>query len=149
MTLTREDQINAAAPSVTGETGYFNVISADTLRRGDWSFGVYLNDYDLYAAPARAFDVPSARSRRDMSYDLYQLNGSLGYGLTDRWEITASLPWDRIQNHGGDRAGYVNGYLYQGRFSESGLGDLHLATKFGLTPTDAPSRLALSISVLL
>ena len=34
---TREDQIALAAPTVTGETGLFHVITADTLHHGDWS----------------------------------------------------------------------------------------------------------------
>jgi outer membrane protein OmpA-like peptidoglycan-associated protein len=80
-----------------------------------------------------------------MSYDLYRLSASLGYGLTDRWEVTAMLPWDRIVQNGGDRAGIINGWLYQGRFTDSGLGNLRLATKFGVTPADSPSRFALSL----
>jgi len=147
MTITREDQSRLVAPTVSGELGLFNTVTADTLRRGDWSFGVYFQDYDLFAAPAVAFDVPSARKRRDMSYDLYRANISVGYGLTDRWDVSASLPYDKIQNHGGDRTGFINGWLYQGKFTDSGIGNVHLATKLGLTPYDAPSKFALSAFV--
>ena len=39
-------------PTASGETGLFNVITADTLRHGDWSFGVYYQAWDLEAAKA-------------------------------------------------------------------------------------------------
>ena len=146
MTMTRDDQLMALAPSVSGQTGLFTTVTADTLHRGDLSFGIYYNDYDLEAAPAPLSLRPlSARDYEDMSYDLYRLSASVGYGLTDRWEVSAMMPWDRIKNNGGDRVGFINGYLYQGRFTDSGLGNLRLATKFGLGDRMAPSRLALSL----
>lgn len=142
--ITRDDQIRFFAPTSSGQTGLFETVTADTLRRGDWSFGVYFNDYDLTAGEAREFALPSAREYRDMSYDLYRLDASIGVGLTDRWEITAMVPWDRIVSNGADRAGFINGWLYRGEFTDSGLGAIRLATKFGLTPLDSPTRFALS-----
>ena len=145
--ITRDDQIRFFAPTVSGSQGLFETVSADTLGRGQWSFGVYFNDYDLTAGEARDFALPSAREYEDMSYDLYRLSASVGVGITDRWEITAMLPWDRIVSNGGDRAGFINGHLYRGEFTDSGLGNIRLATKFGLTPVDNPSRIALSAFV--
>ena len=144
-TLTREEQLMQVAPSASGQTGLFETVTADTLKQGELSFGVYFNNYDLLAGEARDFAVPSNREYQDMSYDLYRLSASLGYGLTDRWEISAMLPWDRIVQNGGDRAGFINGFLYRGDFTDSGLGNLRLATKFGVTPADSPGRFALSL----
>ncbi len=145
VTFTRDDLLNQVAPTSSGETGLFNVITGDTLRRGEFSFGIYYQNYDLLAGPAREFAPRSARGYGDMGYDLYRLSGSVGYGLTDRWEVSAMLPWDRIKQNGGDRAGFINGYLYRGRFSDSGIGNVHLATKFGLVPTESPSKVAMSL----
>lgn len=142
--ITRDDQLRFFAPTHSGQTGLFETVTADTLRQGTWSFGVYFNDWDLTAGEARAFARPSAREYQDMSYDLYRLSASVGVGLTDRWEVSAMLPYDRIVSNGGDRAGFINGFLHRGEFTESGLGAVRLATKFGLTPTDAPTRFALS-----
>ena len=64
MTLTREDQIGLVAPTSSGETGLFTTVTADTLHRGDLSFGIYLNDYDLLAGPARQFAPLTARPYR-------------------------------------------------------------------------------------
>ena len=146
--LTFADQSGAVAPTASGEMGLFNTVTADTLHRGDWSFGIYYNNYALLAAPARDFAPLSARPYHDMGYDLFRLNASIGYGLTDRWDVSASLPFDRLTNSGGDRAGYINGFRYIGRFTDSGVGNLHLATKFGLTdPAMMSSKLALSLFV--
>ena len=142
--ITREDQIRFFAPTASGQTGLFNVVTADTLRRGDWSFGVYFNDYDLTAGDAEEFAPPSAREHRPLSYDLYRLSASIGVGITDRWEVSAMLPYDRIVSNGGDRVGFINGFLHEGEVEESGLGAVRLATKFGLTPSDAETRFALS-----
>ena len=143
-TITPEEQAALVAPTASGETGLFNVITADTLRHGDWSFGVYYQDWDLEAAKA-PFIIPSARKNKNMGYDLYRLNASIGYGLTDNWEISASLPYDRITGHGGDRNGFINGFYYQGKFSDAGMAPLHLATKFSFGPSSATSHLALSL----
>jgi outer membrane protein OmpA-like peptidoglycan-associated protein len=146
-TILREDQIRFFAPTSSGQTGLFETVVADTLRQGEWSFGVYFNDYDLLAASAPDLAPPSARDYQDLSYDLYRLSASIGVGLTDRWELTAMLPYDRLNANGGDRVGYINGYLHEGEFNESGLGAIRLATKFGLTPNDSPTRFALSAFV--
>jgi outer membrane protein OmpA-like peptidoglycan-associated protein len=143
-TIAREDQLRFFAPTHSGQTGLFDTVTADTLRQGTWSFGVYFNDWDMTAGEAREFVPPSARDYEDMSYDLYRLSASIGVGLTDRWEVSAMVPWDRIVGNGGDRAGFINGFLHQGEFTETGLGAIRLATKFGLSPTDAPTRFALS-----
>jgi hypothetical protein len=145
--ITREDQLRFFAPTHSGQTGLFNTVTAGTLRQGDWSFGVYFNDWDLTAGPAPEFAPPSAREYQDLSYDLYRLSASVGVGLTDRWEFSAMVPWDRIVSNGGDRVGFINGFLHEGEFTETGLGAVRLATKFRLSQDDAPTGFALSAFV--
>jgi outer membrane protein OmpA-like peptidoglycan-associated protein len=142
-TITPADQAMLVAPTASGATGLFNVITADTLRRGDWSFGIYAQNWGLEAAPG-PFNIPSNRPHKNMGYDLDQLSVSAGYGFTDNWEVTASLPYDRLRGNGGDRNGFINGFYYQGKFSDSGLGALRVATKFGFGPA-AASRFAVSL----
>jgi outer membrane protein OmpA-like peptidoglycan-associated protein len=142
--ISRDDQIRFFAPTHSGQTGLFETVTADTLRRGTWSFGGYFNDWDLTAGEARDLAPPSAREYQDLSYDLYRLSASIGVGLTDRWEVSAMLPYDRIVSNGGDRVGFINGALHSGEFTESGMGAARLATKFMVTPVDAPTRFALS-----
>src|SRR6185295_10002366 len=60
--MTRDDQMALVAPTSSGETGLFTVITADTLRRGDWSFGIYFNNWDLEAGrEPSSLTIPSAR----------------------------------------------------------------------------------------
>jgi outer membrane protein OmpA-like peptidoglycan-associated protein len=146
-TMTRDDQLHLFAPTASGQTGLFETVTADTLRRGEWSFGVYFNDYDLTAGEAEDLAPASAREYRDLAYDQYRLSASIGVGLTDRWEVSAMLPWDRLVGNGGDRVGFINGRLFRGEFSESGLGKARIATKFGLTPNDAATRFGISAFV--
>jgi len=141
--ITRDDQLRMFAPTVSGQLGLFETVSADTLHRGDWSFGVYYNDYDLLAGPAPSLAPVSAREYEDLSYDQYRLSASIGVGLTDRWEVSAMVPWDRLVGNGADRVGYINGRLFRGEFAESGLGNIRLATKLALSPMDSPTRFAL------
>ncbi len=143
-----DDQVNLYHPTATGELGLFNTVAGETLRQGDWSFSIYWNEYDWLAAPALdSMKIPSARSYRDMDLDESRYTVSLGYGLTDRWEIAASLPYVVLDQNAGDLAGFINGYPYQGKFDENGFGKLHIGTKFGLLPLDSTSRLAASLFV--
>jgi outer membrane protein OmpA-like peptidoglycan-associated protein len=140
-----QDQTQVAAPSSSGETGLFTIVTANTLRRGDVSFGIYAQNWRLTAAPARAFARQSAREYKDYGYDMSRVSASVGFGLTDRWEVSAMVPFDRIHGQGGDRAGFVNGWLYQGKFSDSGVGNIHLATKFAILPPSTASNFAVSL----
>ena len=36
----------ANAPTATGETGLFTLLSGETLPQGQWSFGLYYNNWD-------------------------------------------------------------------------------------------------------
>jgi outer membrane protein OmpA-like peptidoglycan-associated protein len=148
LTLTRDEQLMQIAPTSSGQIGLFETVTADTLRQGELSFSIYYNNYDLEAGPAPDFAIPSARPYEDMVYDLHRVSASVGFGLTDRWDISAMLPWDRIVNNAGDRVGWINGWLYrEGEFTDSGLGNLRLATKFKLVEPMDPndSRFALSL----
>jgi len=144
MSMTSADQAALVAPTASGQTGLFNVVTGNTLHRGDLSFGIYVNGYPLEAAESPIV-IPSSRENRPIDYYLTRLSASVGYGLTDRWEVSAMVPYDRIHNRGDDRTGFINGFHYAGRFSESGTGPIRLATKFGLTPPDGPSHFALSL----
>ena len=146
--ISYDDQVRLMAPTVTGESGLFTGILGETMRQGDWSFSVYWNNYDYLAAPAPELRPPSRRSYRDMDLDEDRISLSVGYGLTDRWEIVASIPYIMLENNAGDLAGYVNGYPYVGAFDDDGIGNLHIGTKFGLLdPATTDSRLALSLFV--
>lgn len=85
------EQANAA--SVTGETGLFSLLTGDTLPRGGWSFGLYYNNWD------RVIDLEPAFSLNDnsqLSLDWNRLSASVGYGITDRWELSVMVPYENF-----------------------------------------------------
>lgn len=148
-TVTYQDQVNLYHPTATGELGLFTALSGETLRQGDWSFSIYWNEYDYLAAdPLPSMMIPSRRSFREMDVDESRVTASIGYGLTDRWEIVAMIPYSVIENNAGDLSGFINGYPYAGKFDDNGLGNLHIGTKIQLTdPAVSDSRFALSLFV--
>src|SRR5215218_947342 len=126
------EQANAA--SVTGETGLFTLFTGDTLPRGGWSFGLYYNNWD------RLVDIPNGFSNNDdsqLSLDWNRLSASVGYGITDRWELSVMVPYDDIN--------YDQNDLLFDADDASGVGNVRVGTKFRLTgaPGDA-STLALN-----
>jgi outer membrane protein OmpA-like peptidoglycan-associated protein len=127
----------ANAPTVTGETGLFTLLSGDTLPRGGWSFGLYYNNWD------RLFDLPDGVGRDDrdeLSLDWNRLSASVGYGITDRWELSVSAPYDDFDFDEDDLIGRPD-------IDESGLGNARVGTKFRLLgePGSSGSRLALNL----
>jgi len=85
------EQANAA--SVTEETGLFSLLTGDTLPRGGWSFGLYYNNWD------RVIDLEPAFSLNDnsqLSLDWNRLSASVGYGITDRWELSVMVPYENF-----------------------------------------------------
>jgi outer membrane protein OmpA-like peptidoglycan-associated protein len=126
------EQANAA--SVTGETGLFSLFTGDTLPRGGWSFGLYYNNWD------RLVNIPNGFSNNDdsqLSLDWNRLSASVGYGITDRWELSVMVPYDDVN--------YDQNDLLFNADDGSGVGNVRVGTKFRLTgaPGDA-STLALN-----
>jgi len=81
------EQANAA--SVTGETGLFSLLTGDTLPRGGWSFGLYYNNWDRVIDLDRRF---SLNDNGQLSLDWNRVSASLGWGITDRWELSVMEP---------------------------------------------------------
>jgi outer membrane protein OmpA-like peptidoglycan-associated protein len=106
---------SANAPTVTGETGLFTLFSGDTLPRGEWSFGLYANNWD------RLIEAPG----EDIGVDWSRLSASVGYGVTDRWEISVMAPYERYDYENDGRFGRIP--------DQDGLGNIRLGTKFRLT----------------
>jgi OmpA-OmpF porin, OOP family len=118
----------ANAPTVTGETGLFTIMTGDTLPRGGWSFGLYYNNWD------RVLDLDFLDVEEE-SVDWNRLSASLGYGITDRWELSLAVPYDDYD------------FDFRGFDADvSGLGNAILGTKFRLLGNAGdPTTLALNL----
>ncbi len=117
----------ANAPTATGETGLFTLLSGDTLPRGGVSFGLYYNNWD------RLFDS-DLLTEDQKSIDWNRLSASLGYGITDRWEISVMVPYDDYK------------FDVPGVDDVDGLGNVRVGTKFRLMGSAGDARtLALNL----
>jgi outer membrane protein OmpA-like peptidoglycan-associated protein len=120
----------ANAPTVTGETGLFTLLSGDTLPRGGWSFGLYYNNWDrLIESDFPNPDDPDSPDcpACEVSLDWNRVSASLGYGITDRWEVSVAVPYDDFKFDDDDLPG-----PFRQDFDESGLGNVRVGTKFRL-----------------
>jgi hypothetical protein len=82
------------APTLTGETGLFEIPTANSLQAGRFSFGLSWSMWNRTAAP-----VPGTVSLPDdpLRYDQQRFGGSIGYGLTDRWEVVFGAGANRYE----------------------------------------------------
>src|SRR5262245_14992239 len=79
-TLRSTDDPRNQAPTVTGGTGLFTVYDAQTLRRGEFNFGFYANNFH--------------RDPADIQLQNYPFNFQVGFN--DRIEIFGSLQWGQV-----------------------------------------------------
>ncbi|MEO8195916.1 MAG: OmpA family protein [Thermoanaerobaculia bacterium] len=134
---------SSSAPTATGETGMFTLLDGWTLPQGEWSLGFYYNNWDRLVAP-----VPGGVTRPlsdDWDYDWNRLSASVGYGLTDRFELSAMVPYEDFTAADNRHLGYVNGTRFANKINGSGLGNIHLGAKYQLFG-DAEAGKALSLN---
>ncbi|MFN7942494.1 MAG: OmpA family protein [Thermoanaerobaculia bacterium] len=120
----------ASAPTVTGETGLFTLFNGQTLPQGQWSFGLYYNNWDRLVAP-----VPGgveAPLSDNWGFDWNRLSASVGYGISDHFEISLAVPYDKLKGSANRRLGFVNGHFFEREIDGSGIGDLRVGGKWRL-----------------
>lgn len=142
--LMMEDRADATAPTFFGETGLFQTMSGSTVEKGRFTFGAYLNSWRYTIAPALELSPASSRPYEDPAATEDRFSASIGYGITDRWDVTLQFPIVTVQGNDGDRAGYMLGYPYLGKFADNGAGNLHLGTRLGLLSPKSSHNLALT-----
>jgi len=108
------------APTATGETGLFTLSSGQNAPAGAWTFGLYVNNWD------RVIDLPGVSDKNDLNFDWTRLSASVGYGLTDNFELSVSVPYDDYNGHGPNSAD----------FDDSGLGNARVNAKWAFASSD-------------
>ena len=121
------------APTVTGETGLFQVTNADMLPQGRFSLGLSWGLWNRTAA-----SVPYAAPLPDdpLRYDLQRFGLSVGYGLMPNWEATMSTGSNRYHASNFDWQGLVNGHYRFGGFTHSETDKVRIGTKIRLNSKD-------------
>jgi outer membrane protein OmpA-like peptidoglycan-associated protein len=118
-----QDGEQANAASITGETGLFTLLTGDTLPQHGWSFGIYYNNWDRVIDLDRSF---SLNNKGQLSLDQNRVSASFGYGITDRWEASVSVPFDNYKYDENDTRVHLD---TGGGLSQA---NVRLATKFRL-----------------
>jgi outer membrane protein OmpA-like peptidoglycan-associated protein len=120
------------APTSTGETGLFTLADAIGLERGEWTLGLRYDNWDrlVAAVPGRTL-LPGESD--DWDYDRHRVALTVGYGLSDRFEIALAVPWERLDASDPNRIGVVNGRVFEERIDASGAGNVRLGGKLRLT----------------
>jgi len=120
----------ASAPTATGETGLFTLIDGWTLPRGEWSLGFEYNNWDRLVAP-----VPGGVARPlsdNWDYDWNRLSASVGYGVSDTFELSLMVPYEDFTASDNRHTGFVNGKRFSNKIAGSGIGNLRLGAKYQL-----------------
>jgi outer membrane protein OmpA-like peptidoglycan-associated protein len=126
------------APNNQGDIGLFTMPTADNPRGGQLTLGFYGWLERLVAG-----ELPTDADHVTRLYNHWAVEGSVGYGLTDRWSIFASAGWEERESRGGWRGGIVNGLRYLGPFTIDEGRKVRIGTKVNLvTDADASFRLA-------
>src|SRR5271169_3771408 len=120
-------------PTVTGETGLFQVMTADMLPQGRFSLGLSWGLWNRTAAP-----VPYSTPLPDdpLRYDVQRFGLSIGYGLLPSWEASISTGFDRYHASSFDWQGLVNGHYRFGDFTHSETDKVRFGTKIRLNSND-------------
>ncbi|HVG09207.1 MAG TPA: OmpA family protein [Thermoanaerobaculia bacterium] len=117
----------ANGPTATGETGLFTLLSGETLPQGGWSFGLYYNNWDrLIDFDDDFFGEDIDDDGAEPSVDWNRISASLGYGITDRWELSLMVPYDDLEVDDDDL------FFDNDDLDASGIGNARLGTKFRL-----------------
>jgi outer membrane protein OmpA-like peptidoglycan-associated protein len=121
------------APTVTGETGLFQVTNADMLPQGRFSLGLSWGMWNRTAAP-----IPYSAPLRDdpLRYDLQRFGLSVGYGLMPNWEATVSTGSNRYSASSFTWQGIVNGHARFGGFTHTETDKVRFGTKIRLNWRD-------------
>ena len=108
-------------PSLTGETGIISTLVADSLPKGEFSFGFFYHNFD----------------REITDLDVNQYAVSLAYGLLDNLELSLSViglwqvDYNRYQEgmvYGSGRR--LSAFPFPIRTIEEGFGDIYIGAKF-------------------
>jgi hypothetical protein len=121
------------APSVSGETGLFEVTNADMLPQGRFSLGL---SWGLWNRTAASVPYAATLSDDPLRYDVQRIGMSVAYGLLPRWEASLSTGSNRYSASDYNWQGLVNGHYRYGSFTHSEMDKVRLGTKILLNTQD-------------
>ena len=124
---TVDSTFNNFAPTTSG-LDYVTVRSSKVLDAGSFSLGLFV-DQAVNTLPY--FKDPTTRDDNSKSYNdgTTSLNGSIGFGITNDWEIGLSVPYVAAQQ-------IKETDTFHGQFARTGVTAYNLSTKYRLWHND-------------
>ena len=142
-------RIKQQTPTISGSTGLFNLPTADTLREGEFSFGLHTSkfnrepgDLDITVFPVTFTLGLHDRVEFYAAYELYKRVHSTGIRPNT---IAFNGPVTPTQLANGNRASYYNDTPFLDLGFGSGPGDLALGFKFNLMSERKGSAFGLAL----
>lgn len=124
----------APASTNTGETGIFNIFTADNLSKGKYSFGVFGENLD----------------RQNKDWDVNNFSFAFAYGVSDRIELGGSFNFlTRSDPDILREPGLNNEFPVVNDGWEQGLGDLQVGGKVSLASESSGSPMGFAIRAFL
>lgn len=121
--------------TMSGESGLFTLGSGYTVGKGIFSFSTYLNHWDRRVTS----DLTADPLWTDWDLDHERWSAAIGYGVTDRLELSLMLPYDRYDAIGQNaddpthyKIGFLNGRRFERNIDVDGLANLRLGAKWQL-----------------
>ncbi|HEX7615201.1 MAG TPA: OmpA family protein [Thermoanaerobaculia bacterium] len=121
------------SPSISGETGLFQVTNAEMLPQGRFSLGL---SWGLWNRTAASVPFAATLSDDPLRYDVQRFGGSVAYGLLSRWEASLSTGSNRYSASSFNWQGIVNGHYRSGGFTHSEMDKVRIGTKILLNTQD-------------
>ena len=126
------------APTLTGESGLFELTNADSLPQGRFSFGLFFSQADRSGAPSLLYG-PGADD--PLRYGTGKLGVTMGYGLLPNWEATITAGQHFYYADTRDWSGVINGHDRQGGLRHSETDKIRIGTKVLLNPRIDPVKI--------
>lgn len=127
------------APSLTGETGLFEIYDAQTVPHGRFAFSLFYSMWDRTAAP-----VPLAPTLADdpMRYSTDKFGLTVTFGLLPNWEASFTAGQRAYSADDNLWAGVIGGRERYGEVDHDETDKFRIGTKYVLNPKD-PVKVAI------
>ena len=118
-------------PTLTGESGLFELRNADSLPAGRFSFALYYNHVAQNAAPS-LIDTPGLDN--PLRYSQAKIGLTVAFGLLSNAELVLSTGQARYRADDRDWNGVINGHERSGRINHNEWDKVRFGFKWVLNP---------------
>ncbi len=128
------------APTISGETGLFRLVNAETLPAGRFSLGLSFSSAARTAGPSLLYPTLPDDPLR---YRNNRFLGHIAYGLTPLWEVSLSSGQQTFDADDRNWAGVINGHEQHRQVDRSETDKVRIGSKYVFPSRGEPVRVAI------